>query len=90
MALACYLLTPLGLYFSGYMASEYSSKGIFSAKSDVFSFGSLLLEIISGKRNGTWYKTKYRKALSLHEYVSGCLYNSWKHTQQLTGYLLLN
>jgi len=53
----------------GYMASEYSGQGIFSAKSDVFSFGSLLLEIISGKRNGTWYKTKYRKALSLHEYA---------------------
>ncbi|KAG2640044.1 hypothetical protein PVAP13_2KG065816 [Panicum virgatum] len=54
----------------GYMASEYSSKGIFSAKSDVFSFGSLLLEIISGKRNVTGYRTRYGKALSLHERTS--------------------
>ena len=69
MALACYLLTPLGLYFSGYMASEYSGQCIFSAKSDVFSFGSLLLEIISGKRNVTGYRTRYGKALSLHEYM---------------------
>ncbi|XP_066374595.1 cysteine-rich receptor-like protein kinase 10 [Miscanthus floridulus] len=35
----------------GYMAPEYASEGLFSVKSDVFSFGVLILEIISGKRN---------------------------------------
>ncbi|AQK80287.1 Putative DUF26-domain receptor-like protein kinase family protein [Zea mays] len=35
----------------GYMAPEYASEGLFSVKSDVFSFGVLVLEIISGKRN---------------------------------------
>ncbi|TVU00575.1 hypothetical protein EJB05_53986, partial [Eragrostis curvula] len=35
----------------GYMAPEYASDGLFSIKSDVFSFGVLMLEIISGKRN---------------------------------------
>ncbi|CAD6212264.1 unnamed protein product [Miscanthus lutarioriparius] len=35
----------------GYMAPEYASEGIFSFKSDVFSFGVLVLEILSGKRN---------------------------------------
>ncbi|CAD6256541.1 unnamed protein product [Miscanthus lutarioriparius] len=34
----------------GYMAPEYASEGLFSVKSDVFSFGVLILEIISGKR----------------------------------------
>ncbi|XP_054777225.1 LOW QUALITY PROTEIN: G-type lectin S-receptor-like serine/threonine-protein kinase At1g11410 [Prosopis cineraria] len=34
----------------GYMSPEYAMVGIFT-KSDVFSFGILLLEIISGKRN---------------------------------------
>lgn len=33
------------------MAPEYASEGLFSVKSDVFSFGVLVLEIISGKRN---------------------------------------
>ncbi|XP_073137622.1 G-type lectin S-receptor-like serine/threonine-protein kinase At4g27290 [Henckelia pumila] len=35
----------------GYMSPEYAVDGIFSVKSDVFSFGVLLLEIVSGKRN---------------------------------------
>lgn len=39
------------LLCSGYMSPEYAMKGIFSVKSDVFSFGVLMLEIISGKRN---------------------------------------
>ncbi|XP_044482158.1 L-type lectin-domain containing receptor kinase S.4-like [Mangifera indica] len=34
----------------GYMAPEYTIGGIFSEKSDVFSFGVLVLEIISGRR----------------------------------------
>jgi serine/threonine protein kinase len=32
------------------MSPEYVMEGIFSVKSDVFSFGVLLLEIVSGRR----------------------------------------
>ncbi|KAG6689831.1 hypothetical protein I3842_11G194100 [Carya illinoinensis] len=35
----------------GYMSPEYLMQGVFSIKSDVFSFGVLLLEILSGRKN---------------------------------------
>ncbi|KAL2324336.1 hypothetical protein Fmac_023394 [Flemingia macrophylla] len=35
----------------GYMSPEYAMRGEFSEKSDVFSFGVIILEIISAKRN---------------------------------------
>ncbi|XP_061352572.1 cysteine-rich receptor-like protein kinase 25 [Gastrolobium bilobum] len=35
----------------GYMSPEYAMLGQFSVKSDVFSFGVIILEIVTGKRN---------------------------------------
>ncbi|XP_072964149.1 cysteine-rich receptor-like protein kinase 44 [Typha angustifolia] len=35
----------------GYMAPEYALNGYLSAKTDVFSFGMLILEIVSGRKN---------------------------------------
>ncbi|KAL1558518.1 G-type lectin S-receptor-like serine/threonine-protein kinase0 [Salvia divinorum] len=35
----------------GYMSPEYAMDGLFSVKSDVFSFGVLVLEIVSGNKN---------------------------------------
>ncbi|KAF9590857.1 hypothetical protein IFM89_039136 [Coptis chinensis] len=35
----------------GYISPEYAKCGLFSIKSDVFSFGVLVLEIVSGKTN---------------------------------------
>ncbi|KAK9276202.1 hypothetical protein L1049_005733 [Liquidambar formosana] len=37
------------------MSPEYAMEGHFSIKSDVFSFGVLLLEIVSGKKNTGFY-----------------------------------
>ncbi|PNY13140.1 serine/threonine protein kinase, partial [Trifolium pratense] len=36
---------------SGYMSPEYAMEGCYSTKSDVYSYGVLLLEIIAGQRN---------------------------------------
>ncbi|XP_028756160.1 G-type lectin S-receptor-like serine/threonine-protein kinase CES101 [Neltuma alba] len=39
----------------GYMAPEYAINGIVSIKIDVFSFGVLLIEILSGKKNNSGF-----------------------------------
>ena len=43
------------IIFSGYMAPEYLKHGQFSIKFDIFSFGVLLLEIISGQKNSCFH-----------------------------------
>ncbi|KAI4334054.1 hypothetical protein L6164_018791 [Bauhinia variegata] len=47
----------------GYMSPEYALDGLFSIKSDVFSFGVVLLEIISGKKNTGFYQSKQISSL---------------------------
>ncbi|KDP20812.1 hypothetical protein JCGZ_21283 [Jatropha curcas] len=54
----------------GYMSPEYAMHGQFSIKSDMYSFGVLVLEIISGKKNSSFYETD--GANDLVSYV-------WKH-----------
>ncbi|XP_044465158.1 G-type lectin S-receptor-like serine/threonine-protein kinase At4g03230 isoform X3 [Mangifera indica] len=51
----------------GYMSPEYALDGFFSVKSDVFSFGVVVLEIISGKKNTGFYNSE--EALSLLGYA---------------------
>ncbi|XVE51179.1 hypothetical protein DITRI_Ditri02bG0018600 [Diplodiscus trichospermus] len=52
----------------GYMSPEYAMQGQFSVKSDAFSFGVLVLEIISGQRNSNFNQTD--GAEDLLSYVS--------------------
>ncbi|KAF8035777.1 hypothetical protein BT93_C1718 [Corymbia citriodora subsp. variegata] len=54
----------------GYMSPEYAMYGQFSVKSDVFSFGVLMLEIITGKKNQYSYSSD--GDASLLDYV-------WEH-----------
>ncbi|XP_038981787.1 receptor-like serine/threonine-protein kinase SD1-8 [Phoenix dactylifera] len=56
----------------GYMSPEYAMDGIFSVKSDVFSFGVLVLEIISSKKNRGVYLS------NRHINLLGHAWNSWK------------
>ncbi|KAK3424225.1 hypothetical protein EUGRSUZ_F01024 [Eucalyptus grandis] len=53
----------------GYMAPEYAIDGLFSVKSDVFSFGILVLETVSGKRNRGLYHSN--QSLVWESYQAG-------------------
>ncbi|PHU17363.1 G-type lectin S-receptor-like serine/threonine-protein kinase [Capsicum chinense] len=64
----------------GYMAPEYAMQGRFSEKSDVFSFGVLVLEIISGRKStSSWSETP---SLSLLGYA----WKLWKE-QDLSTFI---
>ncbi|EPS70219.1 hypothetical protein M569_04543, partial [Genlisea aurea] len=50
----------------GYMSPEYAMDGIFSVKSDVFSFGVLVLEIVTGTKNRGFYRANSQLNLLPH------------------------
>ena len=54
--------------YSGYMSPEYVIFGKYLTKSDVFSFGVMLLEIMSGKKNNDSYQN--HPSLTLIGHVS--------------------
>lgn len=60
---------------SGYMSPEYAVDGLFSEKSDVFSFGIIVLEIITGKRNVAFFDTDHSSNLL------GYAWNLWKERE---------
>lgn len=53
----------------GYMAPEYAMEGLYSIKSDVFSFGVLLIEIITGRRNTGFNQSRGATAPNLLAYA---------------------
>ncbi|KAM7493120.1 hypothetical protein LguiB_027729 [Lonicera macranthoides] len=50
----------------GYMSPEYAMHGHFSVGSDVFSFGVLVLEIISGKKNSCFHPSVHGEDFLTH------------------------
>ncbi|KAM7465173.1 hypothetical protein LguiB_012735 [Lonicera macranthoides] len=61
----------------GYMSPEYAMHEQFSMKSNMFSFGILVLEIITGKKNRCFYQSEYGEDLLSH----AC--KSWKDGMSL-------
>ncbi|GJW55777.1 putative receptor-like protein kinase [Tanacetum coccineum] len=57
----------------GYMAPEYAMHGQFSVKSDVFSFGVLVLEMVTGQKN-----TCFRNGESIEDLLSFA-WNTWRN-----------
>lgn len=53
---------------SGYMSPEYAMDGVFSIKSDIYSFGVMVLEIVTGKKIRGFYDAELD--LNLCGYVS--------------------
>ncbi|KAK2968866.1 hypothetical protein RJ640_023916 [Escallonia rubra] len=65
----------------GYMAPEYVMHGQFSVKSDVFSFGVLVLEIVSGQKNNCFGNG---------ENVDDLRSYAWKNWREGTGSNLID
>nr|CAD1841127.1 unnamed protein product [Ananas comosus var. bracteatus] len=65
----------------GYMAPEYIIHGHFSTKSDVFSYGVLVLEIVTGRRNARPQETVHSE--DVLSYV-------WKHWSQGSAHQVLD
>ncbi|KAE8674446.1 Serine/threonine kinase [Hibiscus syriacus] len=60
----------------GYMSPEYAIDGLYSIKSDVFSFGVLVLEIVSGKKNRGFSHPDHQHNLLGHAWRLFCDGNS--------------
>ncbi|KAL5841859.1 hypothetical protein ACOSQ3_012462 [Xanthoceras sorbifolium] len=78
----------------GYMSPEYAFDGLFSIKSDVFSFGVIVLEIVSGKKNrGFFHDDPYSNLIQYTwelwrdgktmEIVDSCLADSFPSNEVL-------
>ncbi|KAL6146956.1 hypothetical protein ACLB2K_057632 [Fragaria x ananassa] len=61
----------------GYMSPKYTVFGRFSTKSDVFSFGIVLLEVVSGKRNNSFSQEDPSMNLIRH------VWNLWREDRVL-------
>ncbi|KAJ0735827.1 putative protein kinase RLK-Pelle-DLSV family [Helianthus annuus] len=58
---------------NGYMAPEYALHGQFSMKSNVFSFGVLVLEMVAGQKN-----KRFQNGENI-EYLLGFAWSSWRN-----------
>lgn len=67
--------------FSGYMPPEYVVHGRYSMKSDVFSFGVIVLEIISGNKITGFYDPEHSLNLVGHVSTSNLNFTSLNYVK---------
>ncbi|KAK9064133.1 hypothetical protein SSX86_018005 [Deinandra increscens subsp. villosa] len=78
----------------GYISPEYAADGLYSVKSDIFSFGVLVLEILSGKKNRRFVHKDHDDSLLGHAWrlykegrsldlIDGCLCVSYSTCEVL-------
>ncbi|XLT05155.1 hypothetical protein HN51_043904 [Arachis hypogaea] len=65
---------------SGYLSPEYIIDGVYSTKSDVFSFGVLVLEIVSRSRN---------RGFTHQDHNFNLLVHAWKLFMEDKGYEII-
>lgn len=82
----------IGTY--GYMSPEYAVDGKYSVKSDVFSIGVIILEIVSGRKNRKFHHLEHHHNLLGHawllwtegkasELIDECIKESFSESQAL-------
>lgn len=74
----------MAILCSGYMAPEYAITGHYSVKSDIYSFGVIVLEIVSGERNG------FLQGSHLEEALLYRVSSPFVSTHLITNYVLLH
>ncbi|XP_039135508.1 cysteine-rich receptor-like protein kinase 6 isoform X5 [Dioscorea cayenensis subsp. rotundata] len=78
----------------GYMAPEYVMCGQYSAKSDIFSYGVLVLEILTGRKNTSFRDSEQAENLisytwehwirgTISEILDPCLGDQWSRSEAL-------
>ncbi|CAI0467970.1 unnamed protein product [Linum tenue] len=67
----------------GYMSPEYAMEGLYSTKSDTFSFGVLSLEIMSGKRSNQCHQKSPSISLIAHVSALFQVWELWKEGRAL-------
>ncbi|XP_059624155.1 G-type lectin S-receptor-like serine/threonine-protein kinase At1g11410 isoform X1 [Cornus florida] len=60
----------------GYMSPEYAMEGLFSIKSDIFSFGVVVLEIICGRKNSSYNQENFQNLI-------GHVWDLWRKGESL-------
>jgi len=75
------LILLFNVVSSGYISPEYAVDGLFSIKSDVFSFGVLVLEIVSGKKNRGFYHPDHNHNLLGHVSINSDMKDVKLHFQ---------